>query len=871
MRITLPTCGRSFKMGSMGWGAVFMLSLVSGSLYAQDNNNRQEFDIDSQPLSKALHQFSEQTKLIVLASGDVVRGRVSTNVEGEYLPLEALALMLADSGVDYEVKDAETLLIRARAESEESGGSNEKEKKADQKDKEVEEIIVTGTQIRGIQNSASPLMVFDREEIQKSGFSTTHQFIQSLPQNFGGGTSEITVGGVLGGEGSNLNFGNASGVNLRGLGNDATLTLLNGRRVAPVGVGDAVDLSMIPLAAIERIDVLTDGASAIYGSDAVGGVVNIVLRKGYDGAETHLRYGNVTHGGNDEYKLGQTFGTNWGSGEILFSYEYTDRKPLTNDERDYTSSFLFEGVALVPPNEQHNGLLTLSQQLAKGVEMYADVLYSTRDTEYNYTRTGFSIVTPTTVTQYSATAGSRIELNDSWQADVGFAYSNNHTEYDSLTNGISFGGIDMESDVFSFDAKTDGTAFMAPGGEAKLALAGHYRRETFNSIARTNTNGEDSRNVKAVSTELFMPLVGDGNRMAGVERLELTIAGRYEDYSDFGSTTNPKVGLLWSPVSGLNFRTTYGTSFRAPQLYELSEAAVPLRPLAYVMPDPLSTTGVTPTLVLQGNNDELNPEEATNWTFGLDIQPEALPGFELSITYFDIEFTDRIANPIPVAGGFFSALVNEANHPSVIDRNPDLNVVAAWLADPNFLNFTGGPITAGDIGVIVNNQLANVASVEETGLDFDVNYGFDTEVGRFSVRIGGTYLIDKKHKVTSASPATDELNLVRAPVDLKLRNSVGWSRDELSATIYINYVDSYKNVLPGGMVDDVDSWTTIDTAFRYEPEGAGQWLQDTTWSFNVLNILNEDPPYASNFGLNFDATNANPLGRYISIDLIKRW
>src|SRR6185437_6090175 len=126
-----------------------------------------------------------------------------------------------------------------------------------------------------------------------------------------------TVGSIAGG-GNATNKVDATGVNLRGLGNDATLVLINGHRVAPGNTeGNFVDLSMIPLYAVERVEVVTDGASAIYGSDAVGGVVNIILGRNLDGAETRVRYGSVTNGSTTEREVGQTVGHGWDTGSAL--------------------------------------------------------------------------------------------------------------------------------------------------------------------------------------------------------------------------------------------------------------------------------------------------------------------------------------------------------------------------------------------------------------------------------------------------------------------------------------------------------------------------------------------------------------------------
>src|SRR5690606_7557618 len=127
-----------------------------------------------------------------------------------------------------------------------------------------------------------------------------------------------------------------SGVNLRGMGNAATLVLLNGQRLAPAGTGNFVDVGMIPASAIDRVEVLTDGASAIYGSDAVGGVVTFVLREDFEGGDTRIRYGTVTEGSSSEYRVSQTLGRAWSSGSFLGSYEFYKREALNTEARAAT-------------------------------------------------------------------------------------------------------------------------------------------------------------------------------------------------------------------------------------------------------------------------------------------------------------------------------------------------------------------------------------------------------------------------------------------------------------------------------------------------------------------------------------------------------
>jgi outer membrane receptor protein involved in Fe transport len=142
--------------------------------------------------------------------------------------------------------------------------------------------------------------------------------------------------------------GAGTAINLRGLGSDATLTLVNGRRIAPSAAGAFVDVSQIPMAGVDRVEILPDGASALYGSDAIGGVVNFVMRKHYEGAETSARYG--AGDGFEEYSASQVFGKDWGSGSLTLAYEHFYRGNLSGRDRDYYRSDLtrFGGNNFLP-------------------------------------------------------------------------------------------------------------------------------------------------------------------------------------------------------------------------------------------------------------------------------------------------------------------------------------------------------------------------------------------------------------------------------------------------------------------------------------------------------------------------------------------
>lgn len=211
---------------------------------------------------------------------------------------------------------------------------------AQENDDDREEIVVTGTQIRGVEVIGSATQTIDSEIIEQSGKISLGDFMRELPINFAGGvgiSDEVQSAQDAGPAGANLAGG--QGINLRGLGALSTLVLINGRRAPASGqFGDFVDVSTIPLSAVERIEILQDGASAVYGSDAVGGVVNFILKDHIDGPLTNVQLGTTTDGGGEEILASQLFNLDWDDGNVLLGIEYysrdrvaaTDRAPYEN-------------------------------------------------------------------------------------------------------------------------------------------------------------------------------------------------------------------------------------------------------------------------------------------------------------------------------------------------------------------------------------------------------------------------------------------------------------------------------------------------------------------------------------------------------------
>ncbi|WP_395008420.1 TonB-dependent receptor plug domain-containing protein, partial [Undibacterium sp.] len=162
----------------------------------------------------------------------------------------------------------------------------------------VERIEVTGSSIKRVADEgALPLQIITKEEIDREGITSAEQLISLLSANGNGADNMSSNVAFSINANENRNSDSVAGANLRGLGSASTLILLNGRRVSTHGArGNTVDLNAIPLAAVARVEILKDGASAVYGTDAIGGVINFIMRKDFSGVQ--ITGGtNITHDG----------------------------------------------------------------------------------------------------------------------------------------------------------------------------------------------------------------------------------------------------------------------------------------------------------------------------------------------------------------------------------------------------------------------------------------------------------------------------------------------------------------------------------------------------------------------------------------------
>ena len=206
-------------------------------------------------------------------------------------------------------------------------------------EQKIEKIEITGSRIRGVDlEGTQPLTIISADDIKNSGANSVYDLLKNLGQVRGGsGTFSTSESGAT----STSTPAGQAAASLRGLGPSSTLTLINGRRVAAssfaAGTQNFVDINSIPLAAIERVEILATGASAIYGADAVAGVINYILKKDYEGAEVTLSYANSTASSNDaKVNANLLFGTNIAGGNLTLFADLFDRKGYMASDRDFT-------------------------------------------------------------------------------------------------------------------------------------------------------------------------------------------------------------------------------------------------------------------------------------------------------------------------------------------------------------------------------------------------------------------------------------------------------------------------------------------------------------------------------------------------------
>ena len=438
---------------------------------------KSHFDQPAEALDKALRDLAIQANCNISYEPSIVAGLQAPAINGDYTVERALSLLLKGTSLHAVNVNADTIQILEgpQSTSHDSGLATSND---------LNEIVVTGSHIRGV-SSASPVMEISREEIDRSGFTSITDLMLSIPQNFGGG---INPGTTVNNTPVNNRYANnpagASVPNLRGLGPGSTLTLIDGHRMAAGLPGGGADISSIPIDAIERIEVVTDSASAIYGSDAVAGVVNVILKKDYQGAKTDLSYGFATQGGGTERRASQLFGASWSSGNAMLAYEYLQQDGIDARQRDFTSTAP-DPYSLLPSLRTNSVTLSASQDLTSAASVFVDGLYVSRDADSVISDPSYfpaPVAYPTTLRKYAVTVGANFNMWGDWKATVFADSAQDLTTNDdfNLTTPITPASSQrLRGTMRNVEGNANGSVGTLPTGPVRLAAGVGYRREAF--------------------------------------------------------------------------------------------------------------------------------------------------------------------------------------------------------------------------------------------------------------------------------------------------------------------------------------------------------------------------------------------------------
>ena len=829
------------------------------------------FQMPSQSLAAALHQVARATATDIMFQPDSVAGRIAPALSGDFTAEQAVERLIAGMKLSV-VRSGAGFVVREQSDP----ARTEPPGAASQKD----EIVVTGTHIRGAA-PASPVLVMTQQEMRERGYNDLGEAIRALPSNFSGGQNPTVAEGAGGRNNENLN--GSSSLNLRGLGADATLTLINGHRLSYDGVFQGVDISAIPLAAVDRLEIVPDGASALYGSDAVGGVANVILKRDFTGLDTSARLGGSTDGGNFQQEYTAVTGSRWATGGALLAGDYSRSTAVSAGQRSYTD-ILDPSATLIPRLRHINILASGHQDLTGGITFEGDALYSVR---HSASANPYSTDAP--ATDYGITHADReqtlsvapklsFRLPGGWSAALSgtYGFDNSRLRYVTANPGADSvpGRIDDNNQLKTVEFSAEGALFSLPGGAARLALGAGYHDTSLHQWAgQAGVMTSDitaSRENEYGYAELFLPFIGPAQQLSAARRLSLDLALRYESYPDLGNIARPKLGLVYEPVEGLVLKGSWGKSFKAPTLLEQFSAtqiqAVPASILGSQFP--ASAT----TLLLFGANGALKPEKATTWTVTMEITPSVLPGMKLSVDYFHIHYRDRVVAPI----ASFSGIYNNPVYARYVTLNPTQAQVAAALAtaDQPVENLSGGTFDPSGVVALIDDINANATTQSISGVDASLRY--DRSIGNSNdaihVSADITYL-HSRQRVIADQPSMDLAGTIYNPPHWRANATFGWSSPRTVVTLGVNYVGSVTDNLLVPQFT-VRSMTTFDLVASQTIELSPKLMKGITIRASVLNLFNRKPAYVpqtADYVVPFDSTNYSSIGRYLGVTLDKSW
>ncbi|GAK34411.1 colicin I receptor [alpha proteobacterium Q-1] len=771
----------------------------------------------------------------------------------------------------------------------------------------LEQIVVTGTRRldRTIADSAVPIDVLTAADLNRQGFTETNQILANLLPSFNFPLPSITDG-----------TDTTRPATLRGLGPDHTLVLVNGKRRhtsallnvnGSVGRGSsAVDLNMIPASAIERIEVLRDGAAAQYGSDAIAGVINVVLKTAPEGGSLSATYGQhvTTISGVPEFSgvatgpdgrplldsrgnvqlipTGKDRSVNDGEtltiqgniglpiGERGFfnvSGEFRDRNPTNRQGFDPRVQFSVDDPREITANRLNHRFgnadvqdisvfYNMGYNITDEIEFYSFASLGDREGESaaffrrpNDSRNtpevqpnGFLPFIVTDVQDQSAAAGVRGSLGE-WQFDTSFVYGEDEFNFgveNSLNTSLGplsqtefdAGGLRFRHYVANADVQRMlDVGFL--DNPVSVAFGAEYRDERYQVKAGETASFIQGPFPGAAGSQVFPgfqpsnEVTGDRNSWAVyadfdadiTENWNIAIAGRFEDFSDFGSTLNGKLATRYQVIDGLALRGAVSSGFRAPSLSQQFFTSTATNFIDGV-PNEVGTFPVGSDVAVALGATPLDAEESLNLSAGFVIDP--LPGLNIAVDFYRIKIDDRI----------------------VLTENLPSNVVVPLLEG------------IGITGVQRARFFINGIDTRTTGVDVVATYSYETDdFGLFRFTGGFNYNeTDVTELLAAPGPLAqanltgedlfgrlEQLRFEKGQPKTKTNLAVNWLLDELGATL--RFTRFGETLDPGSteVTDEIiDSAWITDIELRYDFK---EWLQLAAGANNLFDKMPDVSPF----------------------------
>jgi iron complex outermembrane recepter protein len=428
---------------------------------------------------------------------------------------------------------------------------------------------------------------------------------------------------------------------------------------------------------------------------------------------------------------------------------------------------------------------------------------------------------------------------------------------------------DTKHQLFMVRTVADGPLFALPGGDAKIAVGAEYQRNRASSRLNSGPFGSlDSvafrsatQNVKAVFAEVSLPITTFADISASV---------RYDDYNDFGSTTNPNIGLTLKPTSWLKLFGHWNKSFNAPTavdalvistgrpvtgLYDVGSTDPARRPTDPLLRD-TSRQG-TAALVLQGSGPNIQPQTSENWAVGFTANPSSKVSF--GVNYYSIDAKNLIGTLNP------ANLATYATNPDLYTYNVTPAQYAAILAQLTNGAVIGAQLASTNVALIVDTRTSNLNAAKLEGLDFNASWTIETkDSGNVVLGINGNRRT--KILITNGGVRQDQLGNT-GNAKLLMSWFAGWNVGGFSSKVTFNYTGKYQDAGTdfSGTFPTVETFLVTNLALGYDFSKSGGVLSGLALRVGIDNLTNEKPQRIGRLNTNNQSFANYTLGRIFKL------